>query len=512
VSAFGRARLVLAAVVLLACASCLAPPALIAADGVDLAARIRDMPAGSERVELRSDDGSMLRGVHVPAGPGAPLCVHLLGSSDTVASELFPHRTLLAQLCDLGVASLMVDYRGVGASGGERHVDHLARDAQAIWQLALHLVGGEEDRLALRCTSIGTVAAAQLLASGARPGGLVLIAPVLPDTVVARYARVEYGWFGPWLARALFRPVADVDVVAELARARRPVLVSASDEDRFLGAGERELLRDCVDALPQGRWLEAEGGHYFAALQGRGVPPAEVDFWLRTLGTRVDSAQRIEQWRSRLGEDAWQRIEQAPGGRERFEALAAQKASGDPRLFAAAVVSIPDVELARRLLWVLEGAPVMSRWYARLDLAGCIDAFSVGGDEVDVPLVTWVEALERTLSTRRSSSPPAVLEMDVGTLKTIAAGPFNGDAGRLKFNYEAGGEQGEIRIDLTRALAELRGCTDEETAAIVLLRLWLRILDRPERVRTLPEGSRVYEVWDGGAWLPYRSRAFGQRN
>jgi uncharacterized protein len=505
-SRISAARLALEALLAFACASCLAPPALIAADGVDLAARVREMPAGTKRVELRAADGSAMRGVYVPADPGAPLCLHLMGSSDTVASERFPQQPLLSQLRDLGVASLMVDYRGVGASDGERHVDHLEQDARVIWQEALRRVDGEERRLVLRCTSIGTVAAAQLLERGARPAAVVLIAPILPDTVVERYARVEHGWYGPWLARALFRPVADVDVLAALERARLPLLVSSSDEDRFMSSSERARMRACVEALPQGRWVDAVGGHYFAALQGRTLAPTEVELWRNTVGTRVDSLQRQVTWRVRMGEDAWRRIEQAPGGRERFEALAAQKADGDPRFFAAAVVAIADVDLARRLLWTLDGSYVLRRWYTRLDLAGCIDAFSVGGDEIDLPLATWVETLEQVLSARRCSSSLPVFEIELATVKASLNDPIREDSGYIEYGYTAGGETGEIRIDLSRTLDELRKVTDEQTARSVLVRLWLRLFDRPERVRQAPDGARVYEIWDAGGWAEYARR------
>jgi hypothetical protein len=494
-------------IALLACASCLAPPALIAADGVDLARRIAEMPAGTERVEIAVADGSCLRGVYVAGDPGAPLCVHLLGSSDTVASQRHPQRTLLSHLRDLGVASLMLDYRGVGASSGARHVDHLAEDALAMWREALRRVGGDEQRVVLRATSIGTVATAQLLETGARPAGIVLIAPILPETVVRRYASVEHGWYGPWLAQALFRPVARVDVLRELEHAARPLLVRSSPADRFLSDAERAEFRAAVLRAPEGHWESVTGGHYFSALQGRGLTVGEIEFWRTTIGTPVESAARSASWKARLPQGAWERIEATPGAVARFEQLAERKRDGDPDLYAAAAIELPDADLAARLLWALEVAPYPPPLRARMQFADWCDALSLADPAGPLPAAWWVEKLELRAATARGLKSwflysPGLIGDEVSEWRP-------GRSLWVTETYTAGGESGAVHFDMDQIGGALLERLPNCAARRQLARLYMRVMKVPERVRTDANGGTILETWNGQTWDPVDTSRFG---
>src|SRR5688572_14866681 len=126
-------------------------------------------PPGTEIRPVSKPDGQWLAGLHVPAGPGAPLVLHLSDSSGSPAGACTDFGVLALQLRELGFASLFVDYTGVGLSAGERSVKNLGPDAEAAWSAALKLVEGDPGRVIVRAISIGTIAAAKLLEAGARP-------------------------------------------------------------------------------------------------------------------------------------------------------------------------------------------------------------------------------------------------------------------------------------------------------------------------------------------------------
>jgi hypothetical protein len=488
-------------VVPFACGACLAPPAVLPAPRCDFAAALRSFPNGSEPVELAAEDGSALRGVFVPADPGAAICVHLPGATDTIASTRYPHDDLLRHLRDIGVASLALDYRGVGVSDGERHVDHLRGDALALWNEALRRADGDASRVALRATSIGTVATAELLASGIRPAGIVLIAPVLPESVVARYARVEHGWYGPPLARLLFRAVSEVDVIRELRTAGVPVLTRASDADRFICDDERAALRACVERLPRSRWVREPGGHYFSALQGRGVPQAEAEFWRSVVGARVDATQRLRHWRAQLDDATWERVRATPGALERFGELATSKAEGDPARFTAAALEFPSTELALRFLNAFEIAAVPTRWPRHASADDWCRMLSSADPAGELSVEWWIGALERLASARRSLRF-IVFQPSAAQLAEQIDLWQPGDRLEMVHSYEAGGESGRIELDVGARGDELFARLSPVDARRQLLREYLRALELPSRLTSASDGTPLVEAWLDGAWCP----------
>lgn len=481
------------------CGACFAPPAVLPAERGDLSKVLRELPGGTRIVEIPAEDGALLRGVFVPAEAGAPICVHLFGATDTVAAHNYPQRHLLRELRELGVASLMLDYRGVGVSDGERHVDHLRGDALALWNEALRRADGDAGRVALRATSLGTIAAAELLALGIRPAGIVLIAPVLPGTVVERYARVEHGWYGPPLAKLLFRAVSDVDVIAQLRTAGVPVLARASDGDRFIGDDERAALRACVECLPRSHWASETGGHYFSALQGRGVPAAEIEFWRATIGTRVDAMTRFLQWRARLDEADFGRVSAAPDALARFRELATYKLYGDPARFAAAALEFPTTELARRFLTAFEAAQIPKRWPEHASVDDWCRMLSSADPAGELSIDWWVDTLECVASVRRSRRA-AVFQPDAAQIAAQIDGWRVGSVLEFEYSYDAGGETGSFRIDVGAQGNALFARLPPIDARRQLLRVYLRALEIPARLSSAADGTPTVEAWLGGAW------------
>jgi hypothetical protein len=91
-----------------------APPALFEAGPRVGDYSLEPFPAGTEKVSVELAGGERLRGVFVPSDPGAPVVLHLLESSGSITSPFWfaGYGSLLADLADLGFASLALDYRG----------------------------------------------------------------------------------------------------------------------------------------------------------------------------------------------------------------------------------------------------------------------------------------------------------------------------------------------------------------------------------------------------------------
>ncbi len=238
-----------------------APPALLAAGYPELTVDEQTFPPGSERVEIESGR-STLRGVYVPSDPDSPVVLHLLESmgSVTYGTHHALGYPLLWQLRDRGFASLMVDYRGIGASEGWRSPRNVREDAQAMFAEALRRTGGRSHRIVIRGTSFGTLAAASLLKHGARPRAVTLIAPVRAETVAKNWF---HHYYHPLLAKAVtafLRLPMRVDIVRALRKWRGPLLVSAPEHDYVLPPREQPLIRDTVRRRGA-RWVSTPYTH-----------------------------------------------------------------------------------------------------------------------------------------------------------------------------------------------------------------------------------------------------------
>ncbi|RMH02597.1 MAG: hypothetical protein D6702_08540 [Planctomycetota bacterium] len=262
---------------LLAALGSTAPPALLAAGYPEFEVGEHNFPPGSEKVEIPSG-GGILRGVFVPSDPGAPVVLHLLESMGSVTYGThhplgYP---LLWELRDRGFASLMLDYRGVGASSGWRSPRNVAADAAAMWREAHRRSGRRSHRIVLRGASFGTLAVASLLRAGARPRAVVLVAPVRAETV----ARNWFRHYHPFLSRAaplFLRLPMRVDLVAALRRWRGPLLVSAPENDYVLPPREQPLVRETVRRRGA-RWVSTPYTHAGHVLAHHYLGPDETSF------------------------------------------------------------------------------------------------------------------------------------------------------------------------------------------------------------------------------------------
>lgn len=273
----------LPALVALAIAGCVNAPVLRPA-GAPLftAERVAEFGRDAREIECRLSGDAALRGVFVPAAEARGVVLHLLGSQACATSALeaegldFDVAPLTKAFADAGYASLVVDWRGVGASDGRADARNLGEDAWAAWRVALHEAGGDPGDVVVRATSIASLAAAELLEAGVRPRAVVLIAPVLADTVCVRWLRRR--WWAPLaeLVALFVREPSRVDLERALKACASPVLVLAGEADELTSSEERARIRDALGA--QSRFVSVGGDHLRAVHAGYALGERERSF------------------------------------------------------------------------------------------------------------------------------------------------------------------------------------------------------------------------------------------
>jgi pimeloyl-ACP methyl ester carboxylesterase len=481
--------------------ACLAPPALLpnfggrAPDVLDL------FPPETEGVELEVVPGSKLRGVFVPAEPGAPVVLHLQESASSVASTQLPFRTLVTELADLGWSSLVVDWRGVGVSDGERSVDHLGADALCMWHEAVRRAGGDARRVAVRATSLGTIAAAELLASGVRPAAVVLVAPVMPRTVTARMAGYLHGPFVAWIAKLLYRSVSVVDPPHELSRLSCPLLAYSSHGEQLVSEEERARLARAVEGA-NGRWILLEGDHVQTSVAGRRVFPEEIGVLRAALPEWPPAEARACAVLDALPPKIAVRFGEGSSARERLVRLSALSLTRKPELVAAAALGNEDSIEAARLLWHYEPSDL-----AGLSFDDCVAALSLDDPAGRLSLDT-ILGIDWALS-------PGGRELPIAMRWALNLDQIQQMVGRMDDGYHIDEFEMTIslgsafhlrhRSDLGGAWTSLRARgLSEEDVRRQLARCLLKATGIPDRVCQNPDGSVVLEVFEQGSWRTLR--------
>ena len=273
-----------------------APPALLEAGFPEL--DLDRFPPGTEPLDLEVKPGVHLRGVFVPSDEGAPVVLHLLESegSITYGAEGLTGFPNLVELRDQGFASLVVDYRGIGASDGSRYPRNVPVDARTAWEEALRRAGGDPKRVVLRGSSFGTLAAACLLQQGMDPAAVFLVAPVRSETVVRHWAARYYPRLVAVLGTLLSPKPVKVDIVRELGRVRCPLLVYAPDDDYALPEAERVAMQRAVSQAG-GRWVGTAYGHPACVIDAHHVVPAERELLANVFPEQPPVADRLRRYR-----------------------------------------------------------------------------------------------------------------------------------------------------------------------------------------------------------------------
>lgn len=477
-----------ALLVLLPLAGCITPRTVLEADAERLP--VEEFPPGTETVTLAVEPGVSLRGAWIPSDPGAPVVVHFLGSTVSIGFGTVGWGGLpvLWELHDLGFASLVLDYRGVGLSDGARSPYHLGEDARVVWEEALRRTDCDPSRIAVRGISIGTLATASLLENGAAPAVAVLHAPVRAETVAGHFVRDELGRFLGALITWMLRPSGDIDLVAAIAGTRVPILVLFGEEDDLLPPHERDSVVRAVRTSGGDTWLRPEASHVTAALGGHDLDEEERAFLARAFPDTPTSEPRLAPARRFFTDGV------VPEDAARF--LLRRRARPE---WAVAVDRVGPIDPVVERLWLRwwRGFPQEFRTsigsdalIALLDLSdpdGALDPREL------LPSRLLVEKWERELG--HSPTPEEIADAALAARAHEVA------------RYRRGGEEFFDLVTADRASPELpddaplRLTLPPEDSLRQAVRLFLKCAGIPDRVR-MGEGRPSLEVLDGDVWRP----------
>jgi fermentation-respiration switch protein FrsA (DUF1100 family) len=212
--------------------------------------RLEELSPGrnlGEPLVLSAADGQTVH-ARFFANPAAKRLVVYFHGNGNVLEDQIP---LGVELVRRGLAALLVEYRGYGASaGGKPSEEGIYADAEAGLGEATRR-GFPSERVALWGTSLGTGVAAEMALRG-RGARLVLVTPF---TSLVDAARFHAPW---WLPVSLVIPDR-YDTLTKAPGIKVPTLVVHGDRDEVVPF---ELGRQLARSLPSAEFLPVAGAHH----------------------------------------------------------------------------------------------------------------------------------------------------------------------------------------------------------------------------------------------------------
>jgi fermentation-respiration switch protein FrsA (DUF1100 family) len=187
-----------------------------------------------------------LHGWYLPTADARGTLLFLHGNAGNVSHRLDSLRIFH----DLGLAVLIIDYRGYGRSEGKPSEQGLQQDALAAWNHLVDVRGETPARIVVFGRSLGASLAAWLAAH--RPvAGLILESAFISVPELA----AELYWWLP--ARRLAR--LRHDTLNAVARVQAPVLVAHSPDDEIIPYRHGRALYEAAPSAKQ--FLQLRGDH-----------------------------------------------------------------------------------------------------------------------------------------------------------------------------------------------------------------------------------------------------------
>ena len=234
-----------------------------------LVASPADIGLGYEALSIVTADGEQLDAWFIPAPDTRGALLFLHGNAGNISHRLDSLRIFNR----LGLAVLILDYRGYGRSTGQPSERGTYEDARAAWRHLVEERGIPAERIVIFGRSLGG-AVATWLATEYEPRGLIVESTFrsVPDLAAEIY------WFLP--VRRLAR--IEYPVESMMSSVTAPVLVVHSREDEIIPFHHGEALH--MAAGERARMLELRGGHNTGFLQSQRQYVEGIGAFLDELG------------------------------------------------------------------------------------------------------------------------------------------------------------------------------------------------------------------------------------
>lgn len=205
-----------------------------------------DIGLSYSEVRLTAADGVEVHGWYLPAAAERGVVAFFHGNAGNIGHRL----DTLRLLNDLGLATLIIDYRGYGRSQGRPSEAGTYRDADAAWHHLTEERDFDPSRIVVFGRSLGAAIAARLAARHT-PGALVLESPFtsVPELGAEIYPYLPVRWISRYR-------YATADYAA---RAGCPLLVIHSTDDDIVPIAHGHAVYQRAPG-PK-RFLELTGGH-----------------------------------------------------------------------------------------------------------------------------------------------------------------------------------------------------------------------------------------------------------
>ena len=198
-----------------------------------------------ESVSIAASDGITLSGWFVLAKNARAVVLFFQGNAGNISNRL----ATLSRFHDLGLSTLIIDYRGYGESSGRASIRGVQRDAAAAWEWLLKR-GYSEKKIIVFGRSLGGAVAADL-ARTVTPGALIL------ESTFSSLADIGHRLV-PFLPMSLI--VGNrFNSVKNLKNFNNPVLVIHSREDDVVAFKYGRKLYESLSAPKE--FLEISGDH-----------------------------------------------------------------------------------------------------------------------------------------------------------------------------------------------------------------------------------------------------------
>jgi hypothetical protein len=208
-----------------------------------------------------------------------PGVVFLHGGGESSKERFLP---LQQYLCGREIASIAIDFRGVGASGGQFSDGSLANrflDANAACNFFLKSVGADSGKLLLVAASMGAEVALALTEVRNDIKALILISP-------AAYPRSAYSMgLGKEFQKAIRKKDSWLDSLSfgRLASFVGPVMVVYGENDVVIPEGVKTIYKNSLKSTDQYEVI-AGGSHLLLDFKGNELPATFIE-----LRNKIDS-------------------------------------------------------------------------------------------------------------------------------------------------------------------------------------------------------------------------------